>query len=348
MQTIAIDFNNPIPYENMVIGKIGEHNATEIVITPPSELSDCESVTIYIIAFVLGDMVIHSEPFKKAETLSVKLWRQLTAEPVMGIQLEAYDANENYIGKSELISSLRLSPSACGDDTVADTDNPDIASAVAANTLARHEHENKDVLDTLNESLLDDIGSLKELSHSHTNKSVLERLTRSDLENISLNTNARHTHKNAETLGKLGDSEGKLTYDGRAVGERATKTVTFTSLCNDFYYTSPVTRCFLIDVLAKDGLTSGTEIKSILIKGENGFIDIKDLSIKENEGKPCIVSYLHADYDDGSTLMDDNGNYQQGVNIATLYFPNSGTAYTKFSNENYSEIEVEFYTEGIS
>lgn len=191
MRTIAIDFNNPIEYENMVIGNIGEHNATEIILTPPSKIADCEAVKSYIVAFVVGGMVIHSEPFSKTETLSVKLWRQLTEEPVMGIQLEAYDENENFIGKSELISSLRLSPSACGDDTIADTDNPDIISAIAANTSARH---------------------------SHSNKSVLDRITRANMEDVAANTAARHSHANTDTLSKLGESGGSLTYDGKAVG----------------------------------------------------------------------------------------------------------------------------------
>lgn len=164
MRTVPINFNEPVPCKQTILGYIGEHNATEIIVTPPDILTSNKAVTSYIIAFVTGGMIIHSEPFNKAETLSVKLWKQLTLEPVMGIQLEAYDANENFIGKSELISSLRFSPSACGNDTVADTDNPDIASAVAANSLARHSHDN------------------------------------------------------ADTLSKLGNRNGNLTYDGKAIG----------------------------------------------------------------------------------------------------------------------------------
>lgn len=35
---------------------------------------------------------------------------------------------------------------------------------------------------------------------------------------IAANTSARHTHANIETLNKLGDSNGSLTYNGKAVG----------------------------------------------------------------------------------------------------------------------------------
>lgn len=152
MRTVLIDFNESVPCKQTIIGYVGEHNATEIVVTPPDILASNEAVTSYMIAFVTGGMIIHSKPFNKAETLAVKLWKQLTLETVMGIQLEAYDDNQNFIGKSEFISGLRLLPSACGDDTVADTDNPDIVSAIAANTSARHTHTNIETLDKLGEA----------------------------------------------------------------------------------------------------------------------------------------------------------------------------------------------------
>lgn len=152
MRTVLIDFNESVPCKQTIIGYVGEHNATEIVVTPPDILASNEAVTRYIIAFVTGGKIIHSEPFNKAETLAVKLWKQLTLETVMGIQLEAYDDNQNFIGKSEFISGLRFLPSACGDDTVADTDNPDIISAISANTSARHTHTNAETLDKLGET----------------------------------------------------------------------------------------------------------------------------------------------------------------------------------------------------
>ena len=152
MRTVLIDFNESVPCKQTIIGYVGEHNATEIIVTPPDILASNEAVTRYIIAFVTGGKIIHSEPFNKAETLAVKLWKQLTLETVMGIQLEAYDDNQNFIGKSEFISGLRFLPSACGDDTVADTDNPDIVSAIAANTSARHTHTNIETLNKLGDS----------------------------------------------------------------------------------------------------------------------------------------------------------------------------------------------------
>lgn len=125
-----------------------EHNATDLVITPPAIFAENEAVTSYIIAFATGGMIIHSEPFDKAETLSVPLWQQLTMQPVLGVQLEAYDNAGEFIGKSEYISGLRFLPSACGNDTPADTDNPDLISEFLR---TKHAHSNLGVLDKLSE-----------------------------------------------------------------------------------------------------------------------------------------------------------------------------------------------------
>lgn len=318
MRTIAIDFNNPIEYENMVIGNIGEHNATEIILTPPSKIADCEAVKSYIVAFVVGGMVIHSEPFSKTETLSVKLWRQLTEEPVMGIQLEAYDENENFIGKSELISSLRLSPSACGNDTVADTDNPDILSAIAANTSARH---------------------------SHSNKSVLDRITRANMEDVAANTAARHTHENADVLGKFGENNGVPTYNGKPVGgggERATADVSFTQEWSDFLISTDTTSKKVSITVNSDSLTTETEIKSIsvLFEGQQDYIDLRDLTLHINEDcEPCTVAYHHPSIDEGESGF-------AGLRVAALYFPMGGNAYQLFNNYAYSAVKIVYYTEG--
>lgn len=45
-----------------------------------------------------------------------------------------------------------------------------------------------------------------------------ERLSHSFAAEIALNTAARHTHENKGTLDKLSDSNGILTYDGKALG----------------------------------------------------------------------------------------------------------------------------------
>lgn len=245
MRTVLIDFNESVPCKQTIIGYVGEHNATEIVVTPPDILASNEAVTSYIIAFVTGGMIIHSKPFNKAETLAVKLWKQLTLETVMGIQLEAYDDNQNFIGKSEFISSLRFLPSACGDDTVADTDNPDIVSAVVANT------------------------------------------------------SARHTHANIETLNKLGDSNGSLTYDGKAVGGRQTTTVTLD--ISEATLDSPMSSSTIIFLGNTNKVPENAEIVSVELNSGTAdspvWIDLRDMSALY-EANPYSLTYHKLKYND--------------------------------------------------
>lgn len=149
MRTFRIDFTQDNPcLDGCYLGRIGEHNATELIITPPAAMTENEAVTSYVIAFVTGNMLIHSEPFEKAETVRVKIWRQLTQNPALGIQLEAYDSEGEYIAKSQFVNSLKLLPSADGENCDLNTDNPDIISAVTANTKARHIHENASIIDS--------------------------------------------------------------------------------------------------------------------------------------------------------------------------------------------------------
>lgn len=309
MRTVLIDFNESVPCKQTIIGYVGEHNATEIVVTPPDILASNEAVTSYIIAFVTGGMIIHSKPFNKAETLAVKLWKQLTLETVMGIQLEAYDDNQNFIGKSEFISGLRFLPSACGDDTVADTDNPDIVSAIAANTSARH---------------------------SHSNKSVLDRITRANMEDVAANTLARHIHSNTDTLNKLGDSNGSLTYDGKVVGGRQTATVTLD--ISEAMIDSPMSSSTVIFLGNTNKVPEDSEIVSVELN--NGTIDVPNWIDLRNmmaiyPANPYSVMYHKLEY------SNSYGSYF----LASILFPvtDKNALISALDFSNIPQIRVTYY-----
>lgn len=153
MREIRIDFTN----ENMLpdgcdVGLIGEHNATDIVITPPAEMAECEEITSYTAAFVTDGKIIRSDSYEKAETITVSLCSQLTQDHTLGVQLEGYDGTGGLVVKSKLITGLRLLPSAGGDEAEFVSDANGIVSQINANTLARHSHENASVLDKLGEA----------------------------------------------------------------------------------------------------------------------------------------------------------------------------------------------------
>ncbi|MBE6771081.1 MAG: hypothetical protein E7547_02915 [Ruminococcaceae bacterium] len=198
MRTFRIDFTQDRPcLDGCFMGRIGEHNATEVVITPPEVLAENEAVTNYVIAFSTGGMVIHSESLEKAETVSVPLWQQLTKHPVIGIQLEAYDDAGEFIGKSEYISGLRFLPSADGNCVPSDTDNPDFISLYLK---TKHFHENKETLDKFSE---DESGNLLYDKKPIEGGGSGAGLTDEQAAEIAANTEARHTHDNKDLLDKL-------------------------------------------------------------------------------------------------------------------------------------------------
>lgn len=201
MRRIRIDFTQDNPcVDGHVLGRIGEHNATELIITPPADIAAHEAVVSYIIAFSVSNMIIHTKPFKKSETVTVPLWKQLTQEPVIGVQLEAYDSDGEFIGKSEYLSGLRFTPSACGDDTPADSDNHDLLSQVVQNTEKSHLHDNKKVLDGFSEKDGAVMYNGKQITGSGTG------LSEEQLADLNANTEARHSHENKKTLDRFGVS----------------------------------------------------------------------------------------------------------------------------------------------
>lgn len=134
-------------------GYVGEHNATEITVIKPDELSGA----MYSIAFATNGEVIHSKYFSDDEEIKVTLWQQLTQDNELCVQLEAYDEVGKYLGKSA-VAKLVLSNSAHGIDVIADTDNPDVYSEIALNTWFRETLE--DNVDTLNELTTREDGKL--------------------------------------------------------------------------------------------------------------------------------------------------------------------------------------------
>ena len=97
---------------------------------------------------------------------------------------------------------------------------------------------------------------------------------------IAANTAARHTHENAETLNKLGDSNGSLTYDGKAVGGRQTATVTLD--ISEATIDSPVASSTNIFLNAVNKVPANAEIAIIELNSGTAespvWIDLRDMS----------------------------------------------------------------------
>ena len=97
---------------------------------------------------------------------------------------------------------------------------------------------------------------------------------------IAANTSARHTHENAETLNKLGDSNGSLTYDGKAVGGRQTATVTLD--ISKAMIDSPMSSSTVIFLNNTNEVPDNAEIAIIELNSGTAdspvWIDLRDMS----------------------------------------------------------------------
>ncbi|MBR4858802.1 MAG: hypothetical protein IKU08_06405 [Clostridia bacterium] len=152
MRTVRIDFNaeNMLP-DGELIGRMGEHNATHLVISPTEEMTFCDEITSYVAAFVTEGRIIRTDFLAKAKEITVPVCAQLTQGHTLSVQLEGYDNKGSLVVKSP-VASLRLLPSAGGDETDYDSENGGLVSQINLNILARHNHENTSVLDNLGES----------------------------------------------------------------------------------------------------------------------------------------------------------------------------------------------------
>lgn len=152
MRTLRIDFTaeNMLPDGNLA-GRMGEHNATDLIITPPAEMAQCEEIVNYVAAFVTEGKIIRTDFYPKAEQITVSLCSQLTQDHSLSLQLEAYDGTGGLVVKSPIVSELRLLPSAGGDEEEFDGESGGMVSQINLNTLSRHNHANSDVLDKFSE-----------------------------------------------------------------------------------------------------------------------------------------------------------------------------------------------------
>lgn len=206
MRQITIDFTSQL--HPLCAGYIGEHNATEITVVRPADLSG----VMYSLAFMTNGEVIHSKYFSADEEIKIALWQQLTLDNDLYVQLEAFDENGDYLGKSTT-AKLVLSNSVHGTDVIADADNPDVYSEIALNTWLRETLEdNVDTLDKLttseNGELLFDGNPIESGNNSSGG------LSKEQLADLTANTKARHTHSNKNiVLDKLDmDVDGSHLY----------------------------------------------------------------------------------------------------------------------------------------
>lgn len=138
---ITINFNAETIVGNFCLGRIGEHNATELVITVPTALSSDSRTDSYRVAFHTNGQTILSESYTESP-ITISLWRQLTLSPRLSLQVIAYDGAGDFVGKSVKLSGFYFEPSVMGDSVEADGSNPDLAHEIL-DIMAKNEEQDE-------------------------------------------------------------------------------------------------------------------------------------------------------------------------------------------------------------
>lgn len=126
-------------------GIIGEHYATELIVTPPAIMP---TEAVYRLCFEPGGL---SEIILQTTdgAFSYPLPSAVTATPYCCVTLIGYVGSEQ-VYKSRMVR-LHFSQTADGDNSI-DLQQPGIVDEVNQNTAARHSHDNKSVLDKFAET----------------------------------------------------------------------------------------------------------------------------------------------------------------------------------------------------
>lgn len=244
-----------------------------------------DGVSLFCLAVETGrefiKAVVRSAMVPKADKINIPLWRQATGSQKAKLQLEAYDDGGNLVIKSP-VAEVEFLPSVNGVQNVSDTNNASIVADIAANT------------------------------------------------------SARHTHENAETLNKLGDSNGSLTYDGKAVGGRQTATVTLD--ISEATIDSPVVPATFIYLNNTNKVPDNAKIVSVELNSGTAdspvWIDLRDMSVLYN-GNPYSLIYHQLKYNDTQDIYF----------LASIIFPISDKNELIIALDNYEvpQIRVTYY-----
>lgn len=132
MRTINIDFTkSPVEISDMELGHQGEHNATELTVIPPTEMSQNSKIVSYSIAFQIGaHLKCHSKIVSKSDVISVEIPREVTELNITSIQVEGYDGEEGLLVKSDRVDNLIFKGSITGKEYEGNT-TPQLVEQVA-------------------------------------------------------------------------------------------------------------------------------------------------------------------------------------------------------------------------
>nr|DAL49646.1 MAG TPA_asm: hypothetical protein [Caudoviricetes sp.] len=143
-RTITVDYARPRGYD---VGYRAENNFTQLALPVPTELKDADSYRVYFESTV-GEY-LQTEPLTPTDGyVTVKITSDIVPEPGnMAAQLVAFKAGE-IVGYAPMITGTAKVSIPDGTERLSHS----LAAEIALNTAARHDHDNKSVLDKFDES----------------------------------------------------------------------------------------------------------------------------------------------------------------------------------------------------
>lgn len=143
-RTITVDYARPRGYD---VGYRAENNFTELLLPVPAELENADSYRVYFESTV-GEYLQTGLLTPVDGYVAVKIKSDVVPEPGnMAAQLVAFGAGE-IVGYSPVITGTAKVSIPDGTERLSHS----LAAEIALNTAARHDHDNKAVLDKFAES----------------------------------------------------------------------------------------------------------------------------------------------------------------------------------------------------
>lgn len=216
-RTITVDYARPRGYD---VGYRAENNFTVLALPVPEELEGADSYRVYFESTV-GEY-LQTELLTPVDGyVTVKITSDVVPEPGnMAAQLVAF-ADGEIVGYAPMITGSAKVSIPDGTERLSHS----LAAEIALNTAARHDHDNKAVLDKFAESDGKPTYGGQALGGGGASTAEGVSYTNTQLPNVANVKTAldalvpkSHNHANKDTLDLLSAADGKLKYNGSDVG----------------------------------------------------------------------------------------------------------------------------------
>lgn len=347
MKTITVDFSSSTPVQPFYGGEYGENGAVQLNITPPTEMTEDENITVYYVAFKVDDGIMLSETFGTSDEISITLGGSVTEQRKVYFQLIATSEDgETVISKSP-ITLIFLGDSIQGDlipdPTTGDTIYTQIAELremveqLDMSQYATKVYVEETIADIQTE--VEKIDDKAEVFDLNVDNHTMQRRA-SVLYNLYLSHTKVFKYKGNLVIGATYDGSDVDFYYQESSGTNAGKIFLLKVLANGMYGTSLAVQGNIhwhenksvIDKFSDDGglLYDGEPIGS----GSAFLGTVIGTAIDSSDGYANYTAYFY----DGSTQLSTD--LEEGYFIFQAAVRSGSTAYLRISVNGGTPIEV--------